>query len=422
MQQNFEDKCKELEEKIRILEEENDHLSERAEETLLLGLVAESIHDVEDGDILLENVLERFSILKSIPYCACFSINENSAQLISAYALFSDDPSIEVHITLSPSIIKEFNQGPYITKNLLNEAKGLSMNFQYENFSPHTVVIIPFETRSIPKGIFVFIDNDPAEDRLSPMIMVLQQVVDMAAARLDKISLLNELRKINIELDHRVEERTKELSRSNKRLQNEIIERKRSEQALRESEERLTAFMESAIDGFILFDSELNHIGMNKVALEITRLERKDVIGKNIIDTVPNIKETGRYDEYKKVMKTGVPFHIPDLISHPLADDKHIELKAFKVGDGLGIIFTDVTKRKQAEEALKESEARLKSYYQAAFEGIAISEQGKIIDFNRQIADIFGYERDELIGKEVMDLVAEEDRDFVLRNIRSGFD
>jgi PAS domain S-box-containing protein len=78
--------------------------------------------------------------------------------------------------------------------------------------------------------------------------------------------------------------------------------------------------------------------------------------------------------------------------------------------------------RKQIDEALKESEDRLKSFYNAAFEGIAISEQGKIIDFNRQFSVLFGYERDELIGKKVMDLVPEEDRELVLNNIRSGFD
>ena len=77
---------------------------------------------------------------------------------------------------------------------------------------------------------------------------------------------------------------------------------------------------------------------------------------------------------------------------------------------------------KRIEMELRESEDRLKSYYHATFEGIAISEQGKIIEVNHQLADMFGYERAELIGKEIIDLVAEEDREVVLRNIRSDFD
>ena len=164
----------------------------------------------------------------------------------------------------------------------------------------------------------------------------------------------------------------------------DLSERRRAEEALRESEEKLTAFMESATDGFILFDSDLNHIAMNKVALEITGLERKDVIGKNVIDTVPNIKESGRYDEYKKVMKTGLPFHITDITSHPLTGDKHIELKAFKSGDGLGIIFTNITERKQAEEALRKSEERYRALFEdSPIETIVVDKDAHIKMYNK---------------------------------------
>ena len=190
----------------------------------------------------------------------------------------------------------------------------------------------------------------------------------------------------------------------------DITERKQSEEALRESEERLTAFMASATDGFILFDSELNHIEMNKVALEITGLERKDVIGKNIIDTVPNIKETGRYDEYKKVMKTGAPFHIPDLILHPLADDKHVELKAFKVGDGLGIIFTDITGRKQAEEELQKLASVVK--YSSELINLATLD-GKMIFLNKAGSKMLGIDSDKVEQVHIMEVIPDDLQELV---------
>jgi len=86
------------------------------------------------------------------------------------------------------------------------------------------------------------------------------------------------------------------------------------------------------------------------------------------------------------------------------------------------VFIEDITEHKKAEDALKESEERLKGFYRAAFEGIAITEQGKFVDFNRQFTELFGYERDELVGREAVVLVAEEDRVLVLNNIRSGFD
>ena len=138
-----------------------------------------------------------------------------------------------------------------------------------------------------------------------------------------------------------------------------IIEHKQVQEALRESQERLSSFMDSATDGFILFDLELNYIDINKSALEMTGLDRKEFIGKNVSDVVPNLKETGRYDKYKEVIKTGEPLLIPDLIPHPKFGIRHVELKAFKVGDGLGIIFTDITDRVQAEEEKRRLEDQL---------------------------------------------------------------
>ncbi|MDM8543607.1 PAS domain S-box protein [Desulfococcaceae bacterium HSG9] len=141
----------------------------------------------------------------------------------------------------------------------------------------------------------------------------------------------------------------------------DITKRKQVEEMLRKSEERLSSFMDSATDGFILFDSELNYIKINSAALEMTGLDREDVIGKNILDIVPNLKETGRYDKYKNVIETGEPFFISNLMPHPKFGLKHIEIKAFKISGGLGYIFTDITERKRAEEALRESEQRLRS-------------------------------------------------------------
>jgi PAS domain S-box-containing protein len=205
-----------------------------------------------------------------------------------------------------------------------------------------------------------------------------------------------------------------ELEQDIRKLKKELYGFELIEKELRESEERLTAFMESATDGFILFDSELNHIEMNRAALEITGLERKNVIGKNIIDTVPNIQESGRYDEYKKVMKTGVPFHIPDLISHPLAGDKHIELKAFKVGDGLGIIFTDATERKHVEKTLRESEEKYRNLIERSNDGVIIVQEGLVKYVNNRIFEMFGYTVEDMVNTHFIDYVFADERSKIM--------
>ena len=77
-------------------------------------------------------------------------------------------------------------------------------------------------------------------------------------------------------------------------------------------------------------------------------------------------------------------------------------------------------KREPAERALRESEGRLRAFYEAAFEGIGIVENGLIVDVNRQLCEMLGYRRKELIGTKVTDLVVPEDRDLVARRVRSG--
>jgi PAS domain S-box-containing protein len=69
---------------------------------------------------------------------------------------------------------------------------------------------------------------------------------------------------------------------------------------------------------------------------------------------------------------------------------------------------------------LRESEERFKNLSAAAFEGICISEDGKILDVNSQFLAMFGYERTEVIGHQIIELVAPESRALVTEAIRTG--
>jgi len=76
--------------------------------------------------------------------------------------------------------------------------------------------------------------------------------------------------------------------------------------------------------------------------------------------------------------------------------------------------------RRQAESALKESEERYRDLTEAAFEGICISEKGMILDVNDQLLKMFGYQRDEMIGRQILGFVAPAWRDRVAAAVRAG--
>jgi CheY-like chemotaxis protein len=158
--------------------------------------------------------------------------------------------------------------------------------------------------------------------------------------------------------------------------------------ALRESEERLSRFMNSASDSFYLLDSNLNFIEINQKGLDIIGKDRDDVIGKNITEIVPDIKTSGRYEQQLEVIKTGIPFEIDDFIAHPIFGDLHFLLKSFKVGDGLGVIATDITEPKRAEKEKEKLQTQLQQAQK--IEALGTLAGGIAHDFNNLLMGIQG--------------------------------
>ncbi len=89
---------------------------------------------------------------------------------------------------------------------------------------------------------------------------------------------------------------------------------------------------------------------------------------------------------------------------------------------GILMVCRDVSERKMAGEALRESEERFSRLSDASFEGIVISENGCVVDLNQQLETMLGYTRSEMIGLEVMKFVAPESLKLVRNNIALGIE
>ena len=83
-------------------------------------------------------------------------------------------------------------------------------------------------------------------------------------------------------------------------------------------------------------------------------------------------------------------------------------------------VMLDVTERKGFEEALKESEERLRKLADAAFEGIIIHDGGEVLEANEAYAAMHGREVSEIVGRPVSEWVAPEYRSLVRQHILSG--
>jgi PAS domain S-box-containing protein len=178
------------------------------------------------------------------------------------------------------------------------------------------------------------------------------------------------------------------------------------EKELRESEETLSSFMDSATDGFSLFDSKLNLININEAAMSRFGVSKGDIIEKNILELRSNIKETGVYDKFVEVMRTGEPYFDEFNIMHHKLGIRHLTLKAFKVKDGLGVISTDITERKRMEMALRESEERFKTICSNISDIVmTIDLETNFTLISSSVESILGYSEEEAMNKKLEDLL-----------------
>jgi len=128
--------------------------------------------------------------------------------------------------------------------------------------------------------------------------------------------------------------------------------------------ETLLLFFESATDCFALFDSSLRLIEINPAGVDMLPRcnSKEEIVGKHLLEWSPESKVSGIYEGCLKVMKTGEPLSIdamPPPPNYGWGKDVYHNVRAFKVGSGLGMIVADITGRKLLENKLREREQEL---------------------------------------------------------------
>ena len=214
----------------------------------------------------------------------------------------------------------------------------------------------------------------------------------------------------------------------------DITERKRAELALRASEELNRRILQSAHAGVITVGLDGSMLQANAAGQRILGVGWNELSGKYVQDfETTTFYEDGRpypVDEYpvSKCLATGQPqpavtigVRRPDgAISWAVYNAEPLLDPETGRPAGAVVTFVDITARKRAEQALRESEERLRRFFAAAFEGLVIHDGGVILDANEAFAAMFGYAVPEVIGRNVVDLAAPADREQVRSAVQSG--
>jgi len=113
------------------------------------------------------------------------------------------------------------------------------------------------------------------------------------------------------------------------------------------------SFFDKAQEALVIFDKELNFIDVNETLLVSLKLNREQIIGKNLIEISPRIKETERYKLYLEVIHTGEPVVINEVRIDPGLGNYVSMINVFKLGEGLGLSAINITDLKEAVDELE---------------------------------------------------------------------
>jgi PAS domain S-box-containing protein len=191
-------------------------------------------------------------------------------------------------------------------------------------------------------------------------------------------------------------------------IQHDITERKKAELEYK-------TLLKTALDGFYVVDTRGHILDVNDSYCNMIGYSRDELLIMNIKDVDSIETEEQIAQRISRIMEVGWDRFET---RHRCKDGRIIKIEASVnyINSGIGKFFVfmrDITERKSAEEALKQSEEKYHTLIDNIQDGVFIIQDGKIQFANEALAKMGGYTVEEVIGKDFRELVAPEDLEMV---------
>jgi two-component system cell cycle sensor histidine kinase/response regulator CckA len=203
------------------------------------------------------------------------------------------------------------------------------------------------------------------------------------------------------------------------------LQRKQAERALLESEEKYRDLFENAMDAIFVVDLRMNYVDMNRRATEIFGYSKEEFLGMNIRDVIPleqlarseaefgKLEEQGGYQNFIGKMRT--------------KDGRWLDVEVNSsaiIRDGTVVgsrdIVRNITKRKSAEDRLRDAEMKYHALFEQSPDGILIiDEAGGLVEFNEAAHLQRGYSREEFSRLSIADIDVSHLPEEIDRSIRT---
>ncbi|MFX1410717.1 MAG: PAS domain S-box protein, partial [Promethearchaeota archaeon] len=209
----------------------------------------------------------------------------------------------------------------------------------------------------------------------------------------------------------------------------DITEKNLAEQKLKNSERKYRNILENMMEGYYETDLKGNLIYVNAEYCNIMGYSKEEIIGKNYRLLYDQKSSEILFNMFNQVYKTEVPRPSTGVAKVITTKNKQIyfegsvDLLYDSKGNKVGFygLVRDITKRKIAEQKLKESEEKFRSIAEQSFMSIAIIQDGLLKYFNKRFPQVNGYSPEEINNwkpYEFAKLIHPDDRDFVMNQAR----
>ncbi|MBN1821276.1 MAG: PAS domain S-box protein [Prolixibacteraceae bacterium] len=201
----------------------------------------------------------------------------------------------------------------------------------------------------------------------------------------------------------------------------DITELKNAEEALIKSEEKFRIITSNTPDHIIMHDSDLKYTFIINPQLGLTEA---DMLGKTDFDILNKDEAEYLTSVKRNVIETGKPFHLETSLLNIKNETEFFDgnfIPQFDhEGKANGLIgyFRNVTKQKQFEIALSESEERYRRVINVSPDAIILHFEGKIIFVNQTTLEKIGAKKqEEIIGRTAIEFVHPDDREAAILRI-----
>ena len=195
----------------------------------------------------------------------------------------------------------------------------------------------------------------------------------------------------------------------------DITERKQAEKALEDSELRLRTILQTVNEGFWLIDNDTATTDLNPRMCVILGRNREEVFGRKIFDFVDS-ENKAVFEKQIRLRMQGEVGTYEIALSRPDGSDVFCQFNSTPLLDGSGnkvgsfAMVTDISERKQAEDALRKSEEKYRRIVETANEGICMTDAHTLVTYvNQKMADMLGYLTEDIIGKPLTHFFFPED-------------